>query len=255
MTVHAELATGQKRPLVCEAPIAIICNGTTLGVMMASPNDLKDFAIGFVASEGVLCDLSELQETEIIRHANGWEIQLWLTSAAETRVRNRQRMLVGPVGCGLCGIDSIDHAMRDLRRLPDGSATFKLADLLGAPLELRRHQPQHDLTRASHAAGFFVPGQGIVAVREDVGRHTALDKLAGALLLSGIDASRGAVVMTSRVSTEIVQKTATIGAPALVAVSAATDLARDLAAEANLTLVTCATRGNCNIEYCAGRIV
>ena len=255
MTVHVDLPSKHLRPLVSEAPIAIVCNGTTLGVMMVSPDDLEDFGIGFVASEGVLSDISELRETEIVRHAKGWEIRLWLAPGAEARVRDRQRMLVGPVGCGLCGIDSLDRAIRTLPRLPDDNLLFQIADLGGLPSELRRLQPQHDLTRASHAAGFFLPGRGIVAVREDVGRHNALDKLAGALLRGGTHATEGAVVITSRVSTEIVQKTVTMGARILVAVSAATDLARDIAVEANLTLVTRAGRGDVSIECCSQRII
>jgi FdhD protein len=223
--------------LVGEEAVAVVCNGSTLAVMMATPADLEDFAVGFAVTEGVVQDLSELSELEIVRHAIGVEARLWLTPDAAARVATRQRSMAGPVGCGLCGIDSLSKVERPLRRLADGGPRLSAKEARAAPALLRAHQPNHDRTRASHAAGFLVPGQGIVLAREDVGRHNALDKLAGALVHAGLHPALGAVVLTSRVSTEMVQKTVALGVPILVAVSAATDNVVRLAAEANLTLV------------------
>ncbi|SEO14079.1 formate dehydrogenase accessory sulfurtransferase FdhD [Palleronia pelagia] len=142
------------------------------------------------------------------------------------------------VGCGLCGIESLEQAARPMARAVDRRAQFTDREIRDAPQALRKRQPEHDRTGASHAAGFYVPGDGIVAVREDVGRHNALDKLIGALARSGIKPASGAIVMTSRISTELVQKCATVGAPTLFSVSAPTDLAVGAARRANITLAT-----------------
>jgi len=144
--------------------------------------------------------------------------------------------MMGPVGCGLCGIDSLDQALRDLPVLPEGGTALTYAEVAGATEALRGHQPLHDQTHAVHAAGFLVAGQGIVMSREDVGRHNALDKLIGALLRAGITPAMGAIVLTSRVSVEMVQKTVIAGAPILIAVSAPTALATRMADDAGLTL-------------------
>jgi len=146
--------------------------------------------------------------------------------------------MVGPVGCGLCGIDSLAEVDRDLPPLPQTRPAFSHSELCAAPDLLRLHQPQHDRTGASHAAAFLLPGRGIILAREDVGRHNALDKLAGAIARGRQDPARGAVVLTSRVSTEMVQKAVAMGVSVIVAVSAATDYAAKLAASAGLTLMT-----------------
>lgn len=240
-------ALAPARPLVREAPVAIVCNGSTLAVMMASPADLSDFAVGFALTEGIVASPDELEDLEILEHGAGLEARFWLRGAAAARVARRQRAMIGPVGCGLCGIDSLAKVDRDLPRLPDGSMRLPRKAVCAAPDLLRAHQPDHDRTRASHAAGFFRPGAGIVLAREDVGRHNALDKLAGALARSGQDPASGALVLTSRVSTEMVQKTVALRVPVLIAVSAATDYAVRLARRANLTLVTRARKGRCEV--------
>lgn len=242
MTLHYETVGPPDIPpqpaLVCETPIAIVCNGSTLAVMMASPADEEEFALGFALTEGVIHDLSELRDIEIVEHDVGTEVRLWLTQEAGARVAARQRVMIGPVGCGLCGIDSLAKVDRKLPLLPAAGLQLVLTEVCAAPDLLRAHQPEHDRTRACHAAGFLVPGEGITLAREDVGRHNALDKLAGALARRSIDPASGAIVLTSRVSTEMVQKTVLLGATAIIAVSAATDYAVSLAIEANLTLVT-----------------
>ncbi|MCF7701710.1 formate dehydrogenase accessory sulfurtransferase FdhD [Loktanella sp. M215] len=233
--------------LVREGPVAIVCNAVTLGVMMASPADLEDFALGFAVTEGVIRDPSELREIEIVTHAKGTEARLWLTPAAAARAAARHRAMIGPVGCGLCGIDSLDKVERELPPLSADAVHLTRAQVCGAPDLLRLLQPEHDRTHGCHAAGFLIPGRGIVLAREDVGRHNALDKLAGALLRAGIAPASGAVVLTSRVSTEMVQKAVMMGAATVIAVSTATDYAVRLADRADLTLITRVRDGRCEV--------
>lgn len=162
---------------------------------------------------------------------------MWLSEDRAAALGARRRVLAGPVGCGLCGIDSLAQALRPVPPLPPGGPRLTAGQVADAIASLRAGQPLHDLTRAVHAAGFWQPGAGMVALREDVGRHNALDKLAGALARAGVDGGTGAVVLTSRVSIEMVQKTAAIGARLLIAVSAPTAHAVRLADAAGITLV------------------
>lgn len=244
MSLHERRAL---RPLVREAPVALVANGSTLAVMMATPDDLEDFALGFALTEGIADAAEELEDLEIIEHAEGYEARFWLRGPAASRLSQRQRAMIGPVGCGLCGIDSLAGVDRALPPLPGTRPTFEPAEISAAPDLLRAHQPEHDLTGASHAAGFLLPGGGIVLAREDVGRHNALDKLAGGLVRAGHAPADGAVVLTSRVSTEMVQKTVAMGVPMLIAVSAATDYAARLAARAGLTLISQVRGGGCRV--------
>ena len=225
-----------RRAVPTEVPVAIVYNGTTQAVMMATPAALEEFGAGFSLTEGIISDLSEIIETEIVDLPQGIELRLWLAPEAEARFQARRRAQVGPVGCGLCGIDSLAEA---LRALPALSAPLHLtpADADAAMKGLMRHQALNDTTRAAHAAGFYLPGRGVVLGREDVGRHNALDKLAGAMAQTGLKAADGALVITSRVSVDMVQKAAMIGAPVLMAASAPTALAIDQAQAAGITLV------------------
>jgi FdhD protein len=222
------------RELPGEAAVALSFNGTTQAVMMASPADLVDFARGFAISEGI-AGLDEIDNIEVVETDDGIDVQTWLAPAAEVRLAARRRVMAGPVGCGLCGIDSIEQALRDVPRV---TADLHLtpAQICDAVAALPQHQALHDATRAVHAAAFWVPGRGIVAAREDVGRHNALDKLIGAV----VPAPVGAVVMTSRVSIDLVQKVAMLGAPMLIAVSAPTAEAVTLADVAGITLIALA---------------
>jgi FdhD protein len=240
------------RTLPEEAAVALTVNGVTQAVMMATPADLADFARGFTLTEGI-ADPAEIVGIEAVTVPGGIDLRLWLAPAAAARLAARRRTMAGPVGCGLCGIESLAEATRAV--LPV-TATLGLpeADLCAAVAALGRHQPLHDATRAAHAAAFVVPGQGIVTAREDVGRHNALDKLAGALIAAGIPAASGAVLMTSRVSVDLVQKAARMGAPVLAALSAPTAAAVDLAAAAGVTLAAMARPDRVEVFAHAGRI-
>ena len=223
------------RVLPEEVAVALSFNGTTQAVMMATPHDLIDFAYGFAMTEGIaLAD--EVEAVEVVELANGIDVQVWLQPQAEARLTNRRRTMAGPVGCGLCGIDSLDEALRKVRSVPKSSFIIGPAEVMQAVAALPGAQPLHDATRAVHAAGFWAGG--LVAVREDVGRHNALDKLAGHLIRQ--PAAIGAVVLTSRVSIDMVQKVAALGAPMLIAVSAPTAHAVTLADEAGITLIALA---------------
>lgn len=220
-----------------ETPVALSYAGTTHAVMMASPADFEDFAIGFSLTEGIIGSPDEIEAVEVQDVEAGVDIQIRLKDKANTRFEARRRRLAGPVGCGLCGIESIEEAMRSVDTVDTSKLTLSADDITGAVKALSKQQPLHAETGAVHAAGFYLAGKGIVAAREDVGRHNALDKLAGALAKAGIDGSTGAVVVTSRVSVEMVQKTAAIGAPFIIAVSAPTALAIRTAEAAGMTLV------------------
>ena len=220
-----------------ETPIALSYGGTTHAVMMASPADFEDFALGFSLTEGIIATADEIEAIEVEDHGAGIDIQIRLKDRANTRFEARRRRLAGPVGCGLCGIESIEEAMRSVDAVGASPLTLEAADIVRSVKLLAKVQPLHAETGAVHAAGFYIAGKGIVMAREDVGRHNALDKLAGALTKAGIDGTTGAVVVTSRVSVEMVQKTAAIGAPFIIAVSAPTALAIRTADEAGMTLV------------------
>jgi FdhD protein len=231
------------RALPEEVPVAVTVNGSTHAVMMASPQDLPDFARGFALTEGLVASADEIESVEIVAFAEGVEARLWLPPARAGAVAARRRAMAGPVGCGLCGIESLAEAVRPLPPVADRGLRIAAAEVSGATAGLCGHQPLHDRTRAVHAAGFLRAGQGIVAAREDVGRHNALDKLVGALAGAGIDPAGGAFVMTSRLSVELVQKAAMVGCPMLIAVSAPTAHAVRLAEAAGITLAAFARGG------------
>ncbi|MGD9915872.1 MAG: formate dehydrogenase accessory sulfurtransferase FdhD [Rhizobiaceae bacterium] len=237
LTRRASGTASAPRMVPEETPVALSYAGTTHAVMMASPADLDDFALGFSLTEGIVGSPEEIESVDVEDLGTGIDIQIRLFDKANTRFQARRRRLAGPVGCGLCGIESIEEAMRSVDAVGDATLTLSAADVAQAVRLLSRQQPLHAETGAVHAAGFYVPGKGIVAAREDVGRHNALDKLAGALAKAGIDGASGAVVVTSRVSVEMVQKTAAIGAAFILAVSAPTALAIRTADAAGMTLV------------------
>lgn len=220
-----------------ETPVAFSYGGTTHAVMMATPADLEDFALGFSLTEGIVSAPDEIERIEIEDLGEGIDIQIRLKDVANTRFEARRRRLAGPVGCGLCGIESIEEAMRSVAQVDSSTLTLDDEDIARSVRLLASQQPFHAKTGAVHAAGFYLPGKGIVLAREDVGRHNALDKLAGALAKAGIDGTAGAVAVTSRVSVEMVQKSAAIGAPVIIAVSAPTALAIRTAEAAGMTLV------------------
>ena len=219
-----------------ETPIALTYNRSTHAVMLASPADLEDFAIGFSLSEGVIERASDILALDIIEVADGIECRMDLPAERLGTLTRRQRRLAGPSGCGLCGLDSLAAAVRPAPAVPEGR-TFSAAMIQDAMRLMPDAQVLNAATRAVHAAAFWTPELGLVALREDVGRHNALDKLAGALARGGVTAGDGLVLLSSRVSVEMVQKAATLGAPVIVAVSAPTSLAIDVAKGAGVTLV------------------
>ncbi|MET3790842.1 formate dehydrogenase accessory sulfurtransferase FdhD [Aquamicrobium terrae] len=234
---RAESISTADRMVPEETPIALSYGGTTHAVMMASPADFEDFALGFSITEGIVAAADEIEAVEVEDLGAGIDIQIRLRDVANTRFEARRRRLAGPVGCGLCGIESIEEAMRAVPAVGAPRLALTPDDISRSVRLLAQQQPLHRQTGAVHAAGFYIPGKGVVMAREDVGRHNALDKLAGALSRAGIAGAGGAVVVTSRVSVEMVQKTASIGSPLIIAVSAPTALAIRTADAAGMTLV------------------
>lgn len=242
------------RALPQEKPVAIVYDASTYAVMMATPLDLEDFALGLSLTEGVIGSPSEIAAMEVASGALGIEVRVWLAPGQRNAITERRRRLAGPTGCGLCGIDSLAEAARPP---PKVSARLRLApsDILAAMRALETAQVLGASTRAVHGAGFWAPGAGLVALREDVGRHNALDKLAGALATAAVEGATGAVALTSRVSVEMVQKAAVIGAGVLIAVSAPTTLAVETAKAAGVTLVAVARADGFEVFTHAERII
>jgi FdhD protein len=222
-----------------ETALALTYNGGTYAVMMGTPQNLQDFAIGFSLSEGIVKSPDEIASFEIVELDDGIELRMWLAPDLAERMSERRRQIAGPTGCGLCGIDSIAEAVRPAAVVTGGSS-FSPREIMTAMAGMAPLQAINIETRAVHAAAFWTPARGIVALREDVGRHNALDKLAGALAQDKVSTSEGMVLLTSRVSVEMVQKTAAIGAPLMVAVSAPTALAVRMADAAGITLAAIA---------------
>lgn len=222
-----------------ETPVAFTYNGTSYAVMMATPADLADFAVGFSMSEAVIGSQADIASLDIVTHKAGVELRMWLAPARAAAFSARRRRLAGPTGCGLCGIESLATAVPPIPSVEDGITIAP--DLIAAALPLLASaQELNGAAKAMHAAGFFVPGCGLLSTREDVGRHNALDKLVGDLVCRGAVGATGFVVVTSRVSVEMVQKTALLGASIIVAISAPTALAIRSADRAGITLVAIA---------------
>lgn len=221
--------------LADEVPVAMIFNGISHAVMLATPADLEDFALGFSMTEGLLKDRSELRATEVVEVNDGVEVHLEVSSACEWRLRERRRTLSGRTGCGLCGTDSLSMVRQPLPVLH--ALPVEQAAVAAAIAALRARQPRQALTGATHAAALCRLDGAIELVREDVGRHNALDKLIGALLSERRDVRQAFVAVTSRASFEMVQKTAIAGVSVLAAVSAPTAMAVDLAFESNMLLI------------------
>jgi FdhD protein len=224
-----------------ETAVAITYNTASYAVMMATPQDLEDFAIGFSLTEGVIPSVDAIDTIDIVEEEMGVELRIWLKAPEAAEFLGRRRKMAGPTGCGLCGVESLVETKRPPPQVGEGRV-FTPDQIMTAVDSLFPLQLLNRETRAVHAAGFWEPERGLVAVREDVGRHNALDKLAGALAREGASARSGLVVLTSRVSIEMVQKSAMIGAPVLVAVSAPTALAVRMAEACGMTLVAIARK-------------
>lgn len=217
-----------------EVPVALVFNGISHAVMLASPDHLEEFALGFALTEGLLLDAGELHGVDVQVQEQGIEVHLEVAAACEWRLKQRRRTMAGRTGCGLCGTESLDQVRRELLPVPEVCVS---AEAVGAALQaLRPWQAVQQLTGASHAAAWCDLQGRIVLVREDIGRHNALDKLVGAMSRSHIDTRTGWMCVTSRASFEMVQKASAAGAGMLAAVSAPTALAVDLARRNGLAL-------------------
>jgi len=222
-----------------EVPIALVYNGRPYVVVMGTPSDLEDLAVGFSRTEAVVDDSSQIERLDVVRASHGIELQIQIPTANAERLEARARALVSRTGCGLCGVETITDALRVPTPLSSRlTVTAEALWLAGA--ELSRQQTLNNETKTVHGAGWAMADGRLSIVREDVGRHNALDKLAGAIVREGRSACDGAVLLTSRVSVEMVQKAAMLGAPVIVAVSAPTALAIKTADEAGITLLAIA---------------
>ena len=234
-----EVKNSIERPTIIEAPVAIEYNGIGYAVMMATPMDLHDFAIGFSLSERLIDQADQILSIDTHHAELGWILRIQLPPENAEKVIARARQRVSESSCGLCGMDNLDEVMRPL---PVVTAKIDVSDaaIFTALSALREHQPLNKATGSAHAAAFCAADGTILLTREDVGRHNALDKLLGALARDRIDARTGFILLTARCSLELVQKAILANCPLLVTISAATDLAIDTAAKYGLRLVSLA---------------
>lgn len=222
-----------------ETPIALEYNGISHATMLASPHDLEDFALGFSLTEGIIDTPRDVRGIELRDECDGIVVELEISSACEARMKSRRRAMAGRTGCGLCGVETLPEVLRDIPAVAQGAAV-PVGAVLAAMSAMRQRQSLHDITGATHAAGWADARSGIALVREDVGRHNALDKLVGALARSSMppaDRAAGIIVVSSRASFEMVQKTAAAGVGVLAAVSAPTALAQRLAERLGIALL------------------
>lgn len=224
-----------REELADEVPVAFVVNGEAFAVMLATPLDLEDFARGFCLTEGIVSTPQEFQGMEVEHEARGLSVYVSVPRERSAALAGRGKALAGRTGCGLCGETMIDNALRPVPAVASG-VRFRAAALQAALLALPAGQQLNAITGAVHAAAFADAEGRIRLLREDVGRHNALDKLIGALLREGADPSQGFVLMSSRASYELVHKAAVAGIPMLAAVSAPTALAVETACAAGITL-------------------
>jgi FdhD protein len=246
---------GTRRPLsrdwVPEAPIALEFNGLSYAVMMATPADLEDFALGFALTEGLAKAPADLSDIDVVEVENGWIVRAQLTGLGIDQLTDRVRARVAESSCGLCGIDNLEAVARPLPPVAAHNALDETA-IFAALAALRKHQPLTRKTGAAHAAAFCTRAGEIVTVREDVGRHNAMDKLVGALATAGQDPANGFILSTARCSYEIVEKAVRAGATRLVTVSLPTSLAAERARAAGLSL-WCLARDDSVLRVAGGR--
>jgi FdhD protein len=228
-------ALNGERTLAEEVPVAFSYDGATHAVLMATPDDLDDFAVGFSMTEGIVKHPKEIEELNVVAGADGIVLRMWLTGERSDAFAARRRRFVGPAGCGMCGLENLAEANRSIPRV---ERDFRISrrDIADAVTALPQCQTLNIRTRSVHAAAFWQRDRDFV-LREDVGRHNALDKLAGALLRAGRPVADGVAVLSSRISIELVQKAGMIGMPVVVGISAPTALAVRVADAAGITLI------------------
>jgi FdhD protein len=240
------------REIAEESPVALSYNGSTYAVMMATPADLEDFAVGFSLSEEIIDNPSDIDSLDLVAVDGGVEARIWLLPLISKRHLEKRRSILGPTGCGLCGVESIAAAIRPVK----ASKTYMTVgsdEIVEAMSHLQSLQELHHRTRSVHATALWHRQRPLV-VREDVGRHNALDKLIGAAARAEMPAGDSVVLLTSRVSVELVQKTAQLGAPIIAAVSAPTSLAVRVATAAGITLIAILREDGFEIFSCPERV-
>jgi len=231
-----------------EVPVARVYNGRPYVVVMGTPADLEDLAVGFSVTEGVVASASDLRGVQIVRASHGIEVQMEVSAIDAERLADRARGLVSRTGCGLCGVETIGDALR-VPAVVASTLTVAPDAIWKAASELSRRQTINNETSTVHGAGWATPDGDLHLVREDVGRHNALDKVLGALARAGRRAGEGFVIVTSRASYEMVQKAAMCGVELLAAISRPTGLAIRFADAANVTLAAL-VRGESGNVYC-----
>lgn len=249
---------GEARPdmdvIASEMPLALRYNGEAFAVMMATPMDLEDFALGFSLSEAIIDSADEMLGIDVQAPLEGFEIDMRIPKVRSEAIASRQRVLEGRGGCGMCGMRELEQVLRHPSAVVDGVRVSEAALHRGLAA-LSSAQPLNQLTGATHAAAWFDADGNLLCVREDVGRHNALDKLIGAMAKAKVDRSRGFLILTSRASYEMVQKAATFGIGFVAAISAPTAMAIHFAESSQVTLIGFA-RGNSRVIYThAHRIV
>ena len=237
-----------------EVPVALVYNGISHVVMMASPKDLELFAIGFSLSEGIIAHPQEIYGMDVVQACNGLEVQIELSSRRFMGLKERRRALAGRTGCGVCGVQQLNDIGKPVAPLPF-TQTFNLGNLDKALEHLNDVQPIGQLSGCTHAAAWLLPSGEIVGGHEDVGRHVALDKLLGRRAREDAVWQQGAALVSSRASYEMVQKAAMCGVEILFAVSAATTLAVEVAERCNLTLVGFCKPGRATIYTHPQRLI
>lgn len=236
------------RAIAIEVPVSVEICGIAYAVMMATPTDLEDYGTGFALAEGLVEQPEQIERIDVHEIDGGWALGIWLPLDRKERVFDRLRQRASESSCGLCGIENIEEVLRPLPPVRGEIRTTREA-LARALRNLRDHQPLARKTDAVHAAAFCTPDGMIHCVREDVGRHNALDKLIGALARDGRDPAGGFILLSARCSYELVEKAVRAGCPMLVTISAPTSLAVDRARAAGLTLLTVA-RGDSALVVC-----
>lgn len=234
------------RTIATEVPLSLCYNGVAHVVMMVTPDDLENFILGFSLSEGIIAQPTDIEEMSLTHNEQGIVANIWIKKELHAKLAKRRRNLVGQSGCGLCGVEAIEDAVRKYD--PVGAPPrYSFEQIQSALTALDTIQPLHQQTGAVHGAAFLGANAQITHVAEDVGRHNAFDKLIGALYSADCAIESGAVILTSRCSFELVQKALAIKLPLLITISAPTDLAVQIAQEHQLTLITLARLDNIQV--------